>query len=191
MGTNPSQFQSRKSTNDRRPVERVSWYDAISFCAKLSEKSGRNYTLPSEAQWEYACKAGSQSPFYCGATIIAELANIRVSRTNAKSININHRSETSPVAKFPANPWGLHDMHGNIEEWCLDHWNSRYHGASNNGTARLAPRTGDEDEEESHKVLRGGSWLKVFPWNCRSFSRNHQIPDYSDSSIGFRVVCLP
>jgi hypothetical protein len=107
---------------DQRPVEMVSWRDAQEFCRRLSQRTGKRYGLPSEAQWEYACRAGSSTPFYFGATLTPEQANY-------------NDSETVDVASYPANAWGLHDMHGNVWEWCQDHWHSDYEGAPNDGSA--------------------------------------------------------
>ncbi len=105
-----------------RPVERVSWYDAVEFCARLSKLTGKEYRLPSEAEWEYACRAGTTTPFHFGETITGELANYDASRTYADEPKGEYREETTPVGQFPPNAFGLYDMHGNVWEWCLDPW---------------------------------------------------------------------
>ena len=117
LNPSPSYFKC-----DNRPVERVSWEDAMEFCSRLSQRTGRTYTLPSEAQWEYACRAGTTTPFHFGNEITRDLA-----RFEAKA--------TCDVAKFPPNAWGLCDMHGNVWEWCLDEWHQNYQGAPLDGSA--------------------------------------------------------
>ena len=117
LNPDPSQF---KGAN--RPVEQVSWFDALEFCRRLSQRTGQRYGLPSEAQWEYACRAGSTTPFHFGATLTSELANYYASYVYSDGPKGTYREQTSEVASFPANGWGLHDMHGNVWEWCEDHW---------------------------------------------------------------------
>ena len=95
-------------------MEKVNWFDVMEFCNRLSQRTGRRYTLPSEAQWEYACRAGTTTPFYCGATITPELANYDGNQTYANGPKGESQGKTTPVASFPANAWGLHDMHGNV-----------------------------------------------------------------------------
>ena len=188
------------ANTDLHPVEQVSWHDAQEFCSRLSQRTGRTYTLPSEAQWEYACRAGSATPFHFGPTITPALANYDGNHIYADGSKGEKREQTTPVGLFPANAWGLHDMHGNVWEWCLDHWHNSYEGAPANGSAWLytiEPTTiitietvivGDSDEKM--RLLRGGSWLD-FPGNCRSASRIHALPDDALNYVGFRVVCLP
>jgi len=185
LNPNPSHFGDQ-SDSDQRPVERVSWLDAMEFCNRLSQRTGRDYTLPSEAQWEYACRAGTTTPFAFGATLSAELANYDATTTYADGPKGEFREQTTPVGLFPANAWGLHDVHGNVWEWCLDHWHDGYAGAPSDGSAWLKPSA----SEEESRLLRGGSWY-INPGYCRSAYRLHLRPVDADINVGFRVVCLP
>jgi formylglycine-generating enzyme required for sulfatase activity len=172
-------------------VEQVSWRDAIEFCARLSQRTGRRYTLPSEAQWEYACRAGTTTPFHFGETITSELANYDASSTDGNGPKGAYRKQTTPVCLFPANAWGLQDMHGNVWEWCLDHWHESYEGAPQDGRPWLEGEglKGDESDDR-FRLLRGGSWFNP-PQGCRSASRLRGHPDNRDYFRGFRVCCLP
>ena len=170
---------------DQRPVVNVSWRQAMAFCQRLRLRTGKNYTLPSEAQWEYACRAGTTTPFHFGATISTELANYDGS-AYGDGPEGEHRQETTDVASFPGNAWGLHDMHGNVWEWCADHWHANYEGAPEDGRPWL-DENADEDE---WRLLRGGSWFD-HPQYCRSAYRNRSHPDLRDFNWGFRVCCLP
>lgn len=185
LNPNPSRF-SGQSDSDRRPVEQVSWYDAMEFCHRLSQRTGRHYTLPSEAQWEYACRAGTTTPFAFGATLSAKLANYDANYTYGDGPRGEYRAETTPVGMFPANAWGLHDMHGNVWEWCLDRWHDRYAGAPSDGSAWLMP-SADEDES---MLLRGGSWIGG-PGGCRSACRAPFQLGIAGIFVGFRVVAGP
>jgi formylglycine-generating enzyme required for sulfatase activity len=185
LNPNPSRF-SDQADSDLRPVEQVSWHDAMEFCHRLSQRMGRHYTLPSEAQWEYACRAGTTTPFTFGATLTDQLANYNASFTYGDGPKGEYRKQTTPVGMFPANAWGLHDMHGNVWEWCLDHWHRSYAGAPSDGSAWLTPSA----SEEERRLLRGGSW-DGNPGYCRSAYRFHNQPDDAYSFVGFRVVCLP
>jgi formylglycine-generating enzyme required for sulfatase activity len=122
---------------DDRPVEQVSWLEAMEFCARLSQHSGRNYILPSESQWEYACRAGTTTRFSTGDTITTDQANFDGTYVPVDSDQGvgDYRGETTPVGMFPANAWGMQDMHGNVWEWCLDHWHQSYEGAPTDGSA--------------------------------------------------------
>jgi len=175
-----------ETNSDQRPVEQVSWLDAMEFCHRLSQRTGRHYTLASEAQWEYACRAGTTTPFAFGATLSAELANYNATSTYGDGPKGEYRVQTTPVGLFPANAWGLHDMHGNVLEWCLDHWHDSYEGAPSDGSAWLTPSA----SEEEPRLLRGGSWSDL-PRYCRSAYRDRLRPDIADGGVGFRVVCLP
>ncbi|MFM7326286.1 MAG: formylglycine-generating enzyme family protein, partial [Nodosilinea sp.] len=111
---------------DNRPVEQVSWHEATEFCARLSRLSGREYRLPSEAEWEYACRAGTPTPFHFGETITTDLANYNGNNTYNQGPKGIYREETTEVGSFAPNPFGLYDMHGNVWEWCQDHWHDNY-----------------------------------------------------------------
>ncbi|KYC38259.1 hypothetical protein WA1_38635 [Scytonema hofmannii PCC 7110] len=177
---NPSNF---KGVN--RPVESISWYDAVEFCDRLSTYTGKNYRLPSEAEWEYACRAGTTTPFHFGETITPELANYDGNYTYASGSKGEFREKTTTVGSFKvANAFGLFDMHGNIWEWCADRWHKNYENASSDGSAWLTQSSKDND---NHRMLRGGSWL-INPRHCRSAYRNDVHPDSRDDSAGFRVV---
>jgi formylglycine-generating enzyme required for sulfatase activity len=208
LETDPSRFQSREgqdnnklrllegeSKTDHRPVERVSWEDAMEFCHRLSLRSGRSYTLPSEAQWEYACRAGTKTPFCFGDTISPELANYRSNyaygNADADGPKGIYREQTTPVGMFPANAWGLQDMHGNVYEWCLDEWHKSYEGAPTNGKAWVDDIKGEKSNETGKtRLLRGGSWGDN-PRFCRSACRDRNQPVNANVDVGFRVVCLP
>ena len=179
MGNNPSSFKGAK-----RPVEQVSWNNAVEFCQKLSEKTGREYRLPSEAEWEYACRAGTTTPFHFGETITTDLANYDGESTYGDGVEGVYRRETTEVGSFGvANNFGLYDMHGNVWEWCQDSWHSNYKGAPTDGSAWL-----DNKESSNRKLLRGGSWFSN-PRLCRSAYRLYSNRDNHDGIIGFRVVC--
>ena len=172
---------------DQRPVEQVSWYEAAEFCARLSAHTGRLYRLPTEAEWEYACRADTTSPFYVGPTLTDSVANYNATNTYAQEPEGQYRQATTDVGTFDPNPFGLYDMHGNVWEWCLDHWpenesDQNYVGAPTDGSAWLT------DDPEASRVLRGGAWYDN-PRYCRSACRNFNTPDLRNNSLGFRVVC--
>ena len=164
LNPEPSGFKG-----DDLPVEQVAWFDAVEFCDRLSQHTKRQYRLPSEAEWEYACRAGTTTPYHFGKIITPELANY-------------NGSETIPVGSFEvANAFGLYDMHGNVWEWCLDHWHSNYEEAPTDGSAWLT------EDENSPRLLRGGSWSSA-PRNCRSAYRLRSDPVFFNH-FGLRVVC--
>ena len=168
---------------DTRPVEKVSWEEAIEFCARLSLHTNHQYRLPTEAEWEYACRAGTITPFYFGETISPELANYDCTVAYADSPTAEKIGETTPVSHFDvANAWGLSDMHGNVLEWCEDHWHDNYEGAPEDGSAWLT------DNPDSGRVSRGGSWID-YPRFCRSAYRDYGNPDDRSRYLGFRVSC--
>ena len=172
----PSYYQS-----DNRPVEQVSWDDVVEFCQRLSRKTGKEYRLPTEAEWEYACRAGTTTPYHFGKTILPSLANYA---------QIG-RGKTTPVGRFQvANALGLYDMHGQVFEWCEDNWHESYDGAPTNGSAWTErDRWWSRNKTSSIKVIRGGSWVDDSAV-CRSAYRNTFTRDDRNSSLGFRVVCV-
>jgi formylglycine-generating enzyme required for sulfatase activity len=182
----PSRFKG-----DDLPVERVSWLEAIEFCARLSIHTGREYRLPSEAEWEYACRAGTTTPFHFGETIDPQVANYNGGIAYGKGQEGLNRQETTAVGVMKvANLYGLYDMHGNVWEWCQDHWHSwhsSYQGAPRDGSAWIN-QSRDGSARRNQSVLRGGSWLDI-PRYCRSAVRSNELAKNRYFSIGFRVVC--
>jgi formylglycine-generating enzyme required for sulfatase activity len=167
---------------DNLPVEMVLWHEAMEFCARLSKHTGRIYRLPSEAEWEYACRAGTSKPFHLGDTLSMEFANYDSNSTYGTGIQGVYRQKTTDVGSLGiVNAFGLSDMHGSIMEWCLDHWHSSYQEAPTDGTAWLT------NNEKARRILRGGAWPSV-PINCRSASRLGYVPTYRYNYVGFRVV---
>lgn len=177
-----------------RPVEQISWEEAIEFCARLSQATGRHYRLPSESEWEYACRAGTQTPFHFGSTITTDLANYsgvdwevqgRLCSRGAYGAGPkgDDRRQTTPVGCFQvANAFGLCDMHGNVREWCADVWHDSYDGLPLDGSAwTIAADT-------TKRVLRGGSW-NMGPACCRSAFRSRFNADGRLYDIGLRVAC--
>ena len=183
----PSYFKEPYQDIDRwhRPVERVSWYEAVEFCERLSKLTQRNYRLPSEAEWEYACRAGTTTPFYFGKTITPELVNYDGKYVYGNAQKGEYRGETTPVGQFYPNAFGLYDMHGNVSEWCLDTWHNSYDGAPTDGSAW---ETGGHS---TSRVRRGGSWF-IYPWGCRSaFRDDYYSVETVNDSFGFRLVSFP
>jgi formylglycine-generating enzyme required for sulfatase activity len=182
LKSDPSRFKG-----DLRPVEQVSWLDVVEFCDRITLFTNRQYRLPTEAEWEYACRAGTTTPFHFGETITSDLANYRGNDETygayGPGILGEYREETTPVDHFEgANSFGLYDMHGNVWEWCQDHWHDNYEGARTDGSAWLL------SDESKSRVVRGGSW-NLIPWYCRSAFRSFYAPDYIIYYLGFRVVC--
>ena len=180
LNSDPSEFKG-----DNRPVENVSWDDAQEFCKRLSAQTGKEYRLPSEAQWEYGCRAGTKTRFHFGEIITAEIANYSGTEIYNNGPKREYRQQTMEVGMFPANEWGLHDMHGNVWEWCEDDWHSNYEGAPNDGSAWV-----ETDRESTRGLLRGGAWKDVTPVHCRSACRHSNSRDRHNNCIGFRVCCV-
>ena len=170
---------------DDLPAEKVSWYEAVEFCKRLSKHTGDHYRLPSEAEWEYACRAtrdGTSTPFYFGETITAEQANYDGDRTYGNGEPGVDRGKTIKFGSFPANAFGLYDMHGNVWEWCEDVEHDNYEGAPTDGSAWV--KGGNQD----FRIQRGGCWSSS-PENCRSARRASGLTNDSNYYTGFRIVC--
>jgi formylglycine-generating enzyme required for sulfatase activity len=165
-----------------RPVINVSWEDAVSYAAWLSRETGEQYRLPSEAEWEYAARAGTETPFWTGPCIHTDQANYDGNFDyNGCGANTGvYREKTVPVGSLPANPWGLHEVHGNVWEWVQDRYQDNYRGAPTDGSAWEAGGS-------SARVVRGGSWLNV-PRDLRAANRNGDGPDNRDNFLGFRLA---
>ena len=176
MGDNPSKFRG-----ETRPVEMIAHDDALQFCEKLSARHNRLYRLPSEAEWEYACRAGTSTPFHFGSMITSELANYDATHSYATEPTGDYRGETTPVGSFLPNGFGLYDMHGNVWEWCADPWHPDYEDAPRNGAVW------EDGGDESLRVMRGGAW-DILPKGCRSAFRDFDSPDNREASYGLRVV---
>jgi len=167
------------------PVEQVSWYEAVEFCERLSRKTGRIYRLPSEAEWEYACRAGTTTSFNCGHALEPNLANCTSDDTDLlRKILTPFRDQTTVVGSKSANPFGLHDMHGNVWEWCSDFWHETYENAPCDSNPWI-----DGVIDRSLRSLRGGSWADECK-DCRSARRKPNSANARASNYGFRVCCI-
>ncbi|WP_428608429.1 formylglycine-generating enzyme family protein [Sedimenticola sp.] len=165
---------------DQRPVINVRYWSAVDYCHWLSKRTGANIRLPTEAEWEYACRAGTTSAFWTGATISPEQANFDGNYTYCGSEKGPSRGMTTPVNQFPPNPWGLYDMHGNVWEWCASVYDEAYSGLELKDASYA-------DDDVRERVVRGGSWHNV-PSGIRSASRNKLMPNYHYLRVGFRIV---
>jgi len=180
MGNNPSHFKGEKNL----PVEQVSWNDCQEFIKKLREKDKdkKAYRLPTEAEWEYSCRAGTTTPFHFGETISTDQANYYGEAVYGNGKVGVYRKKTTPVGTFPANAWGLHDMHGNLWQWCQDWYAAEY--PKNDVTDPQGPEKG------TLRVLRGGSWYS-YPEYCRSAFRFRYVPGGRSGIYGCRLCfCL-
>jgi formylglycine-generating enzyme required for sulfatase activity len=183
MGTNPSAF-----VGANRPVERVTWFNAQAYCAALTAQQsalgnvpvGYHYRLPTEAEWEYACRAGTTTEFNVGSALFCNQARFWYSYHSNSSCGVTFQSGHLPVGSYPANAWGLFDMHGNVWEWCLDSFASYPAGAGTDPFVTNGP----------NRVLRGGSW-SINSFDCRSAVRSLNTPGNTDDDLGFRVVLAP
>jgi formylglycine-generating enzyme required for sulfatase activity len=165
---------------DNLPIERVSWDDAQKFCQRLSKMTGRTYHVPCETQWEYACRAGTNTPFSFGETITAEVANFNGEHTFLHEQRGPYRHVTTEGGTFPPNAFGLYDMHGNLWEWCMDNWLDDY-------TASPRDSNSYQNKDSRYRVARGGSWHEP-PELCRSAARIKFLQSEADEFMGFRVV---
>jgi len=172
----------------QHPVEGVSWYDALEFTRRLSARyeerqMGRSYYLPTEAEWEYACRAGTTTPFHFGATLSSYDANFSGVNPYGKAEQGPDLQMTSIVGSYAPNAWGLYDMHGNVWEWCADWYDPHYFRVSPDRDP-LGPRAGER------RVLRGGNWNSEHGRNCRSARRGKEVPTAATSYDGFRIVMI-
>lgn len=177
LNSEPSRFKGEIS-----PVEQVSWEDAMEFCARLLRATGRSYRLPTEAEWEYACRAGTTTPFAFGQTITPQLVNYNGNYPYGQAQKGTYRETTTPVGFMgAANAFGLYDMHGNVWEWCMDSWHATYNAAPTDGSSW------ETTSDMRYRVIRGGSW-NIAAVICRSARRLFWPPRLSSDYIGFRVV---
>ena len=181
MGNNPSKFADENVSQSKKPVERVSWLDCNFFCEKLSHIIGREFRLPREAEWEYACRGKTTTPFHFGMTIGTTLANYNGEDVYGSGFEGENRRETTDVDSFPPNIYGLYDLHGNVAEWCADCWHDSYDDAPTDGSAWISSNPKD------FRVLRGGSWLHL-PGSCRSAQRIKSEPKNKSDAFGFRIA---
>jgi len=188
MGRNPSYFSTtgggsvavRGLTTSNFPVDCVSWDDAQAFCKRLSEQDGVRYRLPTEAEWEYACRAGTTTLFYWGTENNGTQSNSRGEDPYGTTVKGPYLKRTTTVGSYGANRFGLHDMHGNVWEWCSDLFDENYYGNSPSEDPQ-GPFSG------SPRVVRGGSWLTVTR-DTRTANRDRSTPGNRDFNNGFRVV---
>ena len=165
-----------------QPIVQISWHDAVEFCIQLSQRTERSYRLPTEAEWEYACRAGTTTPFHFGETITSDLANFDGSRTYRSELKGVNRAKSLKVGSFQySNTFGLYDMHGNVWEWCQDDWHNNYAGAPITGEAWI------DGERSFQRVIRGGSY-ESHPSKCRSAYRQIADANHKSNNTGFRVV---
>lgn len=173
MGSNPSYFRGSSL-----PVESISWLEAVKFCKKMSEMINRTCRLPSEAEWEYACRARTITSFHFGETLTVQLANYR-----GISSHVSPLSQTTEVGSFLPNGFGLYDMHGNVREWCADAWYDSYLGAPETGNVRKG------DNNNKYRVIRGCSWFDQLK-SCRSANRGSTDVENVSDMLGVRVVVI-
>ncbi len=176
MSENPSKFGG-----DNLPVDNVNWYEAARFLKKLSDKTGLKFRFPTEAEWEYACRAGTTTAFNTGTTIDSDFANYQATTPYANGIIGKDLERTTKVGSYAPNAFGLYDMHGNVWEWCGDFYDKEYYKITPTVNPQ-GPQVNDGD-----KVMRGGAWNEK-PYKCRSADRNNRGPKANQPVIGFRVV---
>ncbi|MFG6097941.1 formylglycine-generating enzyme family protein [Leptolyngbyaceae cyanobacterium CCMR0082] len=185
MGNNPSYFTDDQGEDGADlPVEQITWDDADIFCQQLSELTGRNYRLPSEAEWEYACRAGTTTPFSFGEALTTEIANFFADFSFTENYEENYRNNPVKADSFWPNAFGLYNMHGNVHEWCSDDYHESYEGAPSDANKWLSGNA------TASKVMRGGSWFNDTHF-CRSAARDKNTQVGRSNSCGFRVVCEP
>lgn len=167
--------------NEVAPVDNVSWADAIEFCDRLRVLTGKNYRLPSEAEWEYACLGGKSTRYYFGDKISSDFANYDGRLQYESEASVKYREKTTPVGIFPPNNFGLYDMHGNVWEWCADPWHEDYRGRPTNGSVW------EFGGDTQYRVLRGGSW-RDDAWECRATNRRRDPIVNWYNYYGFRIA---
>lgn len=180
LNLDPSKYKG-----DNHPVENITWYDAVEFCQRLSQLTQRQYRLPTEAEWEYATRATTNTPFYFGETITTNLANYKGIFSYALEPKGEDRHQTTEVNQFTPNAFGLWDLHGNVGEWCADTWHDNYENAPTDGKAWI------KNKDLNYRVcspVRGGGWIGL-PDDCRSAARRSEKRNQCHAYIGFRVVC--
>jgi formylglycine-generating enzyme required for sulfatase activity len=168
MGTNPAHFRHAENL----PIENVSWFDARTFCQKISEKTGRRIRLPSETEWEYVTRAGTTTEYFFGDDS-AKLPDYAW-------FEINSSEQTAPIGLKKPNPWGIYDIVGNVWEWCEDAWKSDYNDFSPDGSAFT-------NEKQPRRAVRGGAW-NMDAFRCRSSYRSFDWNDAANNRLGFRIV---
>ncbi len=195
MGKNPSFFHAKNGGGPDHPVDQVPWGDAVAFCQKLSarpeeKKAGRVYRLPTEAEWEYACRAGTATPFHFGKGLSSTQANFNGVYPYGGAARGPYLQRTAKVGSYAANAWGLYDMHGNVWEWCQDWYDPAYYKRS----PREDPQGPDKGvlptgfRNQFFRVVRSGCWLEEGR-GCRSAYRFRLMPDERYRWVGFRVAC--
>lgn len=183
MGNNPSYFTDDQGKDGANlPVEQITWQEADAFCKQLSELTGRTYRLPSEAEWEYACRAGTTTPFSFGETLTTEIANFFADFSFTENYEENYRNTPAAADSFWPNDFGLYNMHGNVHEWCADDYHDSYGSAPSDANKWLSNNT------QASKVMRGGSWFNDIHL-CRSAARDKNTQVGRSNASGFRVVC--
>ena len=177
----------RPQSEENHPVVHVSWNDAVAYCKALSAKTGKRYRLPTEAEWEYACRAGRRTPFNTGENLTTNQANYDGNYPYNNNPTGVYRQNTVSVNSFAPNAWGLYNMHGNVWEWCSDWYDGTYYDeckAQGVVTNPAGPSTG------SYRVLRGGDWCSSARY-CRSAFRRYDTPGRRRADVGFRLVFVP
>jgi len=178
----PLKLQPSRSGGAKHPIVEISWDEAVEFCDRLSQNTGHVYRLPSEAEWEFACRAGTTTPFHFGETITPNLANYDGTFTYHSEPKGENRQKAIDVGSFPfANAFGLFDMHGNVWEWCMDHWHENYNQAPTTGEVWL------DNGKNLSRVVRGGSWTSEAA-KCRSTYRQISDTSHKSNNTGFRIV---
>jgi formylglycine-generating enzyme required for sulfatase activity len=177
MGQNPSDFKGAQ-----KPVDTVSWDEAVAFCKKLSAKTGKTVRLPTVAEWEYACRSGTKTPFNTGETISTDQANYNGDYLYGSGAKGVHRGETTPVGSFKPNAFGLYDMHGNVYQWCFNWF---WPGSENAPETEKDP--GNRKSAGKVRLLRGGAWSHS-PQYCRSATGTFRETDHRSCDCGFRVA---